>query len=43
MGDDEERRVLEEQLELQLQEQKESIVALDEALAYDPQNQEILE
>lgn len=43
MADDEERRVLEEQLELQLQEQKESIVALDEALASDPHNQEILE
>ncbi|KAI3690120.1 hypothetical protein L2E82_48095 [Cichorium intybus] len=43
MADDDERRLLEDQLELQLQEQRESIAALDEALASDPQNPEILE
>ncbi|KAM0029882.1 putative transcription factor C3H family [Helianthus debilis subsp. tardiflorus] len=43
MADDDERRVLEDQLELQLQEQRESIAALDEALASDPHNPEILE
>ncbi|XP_076936019.1 zinc finger CCCH domain-containing protein 22-like [Bidens hawaiensis] len=45
MADDDaaERRVLEDQLEVELQEQRESIAALDEALASDPLNPEILE
>ncbi|KAI4307962.1 hypothetical protein L6164_031086 [Bauhinia variegata] len=41
MGDEEER-LLEQQLELQLQEQKESLSAIKEALASDPANPELL-
>ena len=41
MGSEEER-VLENQLELQLQEQRDSVTALKEALASDPANPELL-
>ncbi|XP_052210657.1 zinc finger CCCH domain-containing protein 18 [Diospyros lotus] len=39
---DEEERLLEEQLELQLEEQKDSLAALQDALAADPTNPELL-
>ncbi|GFS41944.1 zinc finger (CCCH-type) family protein [Actinidia rufa] len=41
MADDEER-VLEEELELQLQEQRDSLSAIEDALAYDPSNPELV-
>ena len=41
MGSEEER-VLEEQLELQLQEQRDSLSAIDQALLSDPSNPELL-
>ncbi|PSR91887.1 Zinc finger CCCH domain-containing protein [Actinidia chinensis var. chinensis] len=41
MADDEER-VLEEELELQLQEQRDSLSAIEDALAFDPSNPELV-
>ena len=42
MADEEEERALENQLELQLLEQKDSLSALNDALASDPSNPELL-
>ncbi|CAI9771689.1 unnamed protein product [Fraxinus pennsylvanica] len=41
MADEEEERVLEEQLDLQLKEQKDSLNAIDDALSVDPSNPEL--
>jgi hypothetical protein len=42
MADEEEERGLENQLELQFLEQKDSLAALNDALASDPSNPELL-
>ncbi|KAL3633415.1 hypothetical protein CASFOL_022177 [Castilleja foliolosa] len=42
MADEEEERVLEEQLQFQLNEQKDSLSAVDDALSVDPSNPELL-
>lgn len=41
MADEEEERVLEEQLDLQLKEQRDSLNAIDDALSVDPSNPEL--
>lgn len=42
MADEDEQRALEEQLEIQLQDQRDSLNALNDALASDPSNPELL-
>lgn len=42
MADEEEERVVEEQLQFQLQEQKDSLSAVADALSSDPSNAELL-
>lgn len=42
MADEEEERVLEQQLELQLHEQRESLSSLNDILTSDPSNHEVL-
>lgn len=42
MGSEEEERLLENQLELQLHEQRDSLTALNDAIASDPTNSELL-